>query len=100
MRDLSSGPPQLVGDLWTSFLELVSISVHGRNCSCLAIRGSEMIVLKENGFDFGGSRLSPTSPLDVEEECRPKVLFVSGAAMRLIRRRHPCPLLAADHNPF
>lgn len=38
------------------------------------------------------------SPSDAEEGCLPRVLFVSGAALCLIRTRHLCSLLALDHN--
>ena len=38
--------------------------------------------------------------LHVEEGRLPRVVFVSGAAVGLIRRRHPCPLLASEDNPF
>lgn len=103
VRDLRSGPPQPVGDLWASFLEPVCISVRGRDCSRLEIWANDtgLIILKEDGFDLGGSRPCPPLPPPlVEEECRARALFGSGAAMCPIRTRHPCPFLAADHHPF
>lgn len=39
-------------------------------------------------------------PSHAEEECLPRVLFVSGAALCLIKTRHLCSLLALDHNAF
>lgn len=80
----------------------VSPSIHRRGCSLLEIRGKNigLTVLQEDGFDLCGLNFVLPSPLDVEDGCLPEVLFVSGAAMCLIRSRPPCPLLASDHNPF
>ena len=103
VEDWRSGSRQQIGDLRASLLEPQSVPqlMEGTVLSWKLGKNSiGLIVLKEDGFDLCGLRLHPPSPHDGEEGGLPRVLFVSGAAVCLIRRRHPCLFLLLSIIPF
>lgn len=79
-------------------LKLVSVLVPRRGFLCQKFGGrSACHVLR---MALSPCMKTACSPSDAEEGCLPRVLFVSGAALCLIRTRHLCSLLALDHNAF
>lgn len=52
------------------------------------------------GLTFGDRDFVLPFPPRCGRRMPAKIFLVSGAAMRPIRRQHPCPSLAADRHPF